>query len=257
MTQFWQLRPETLYTEVTTSPFMGLAGALGVDLRQRDELLPGDRPLRLAAPPLLERSLELARSNNASWLLAGLAAEQAHVDDLEARWTNLPSLDVSAGVGRSGLSADPADARRQVTEGDYAAWGVGADLSVPLPARTLVASRRAASLDRERSRIAYEQAGQTLQADVESAVRAVVRDNSRANLADQTLDAARRGLEADQELLRDGRGSTRDVVRSREALQSSEVDALEAQINLQQSILQLLAVEGSLLSTFGLEPASR
>lgn len=230
-----------------------LARAVGLDLTQPRKLEPSDRPLRPTTPPQLARSLELAQANNASWLLAGLAAEEARLADLEARWTNLPSLDVSAGVGRSGLGEDPRAARQQVVDGDYPAWGVGADLSVPLPARALIASRREASLDRERSRINTEEAAQSLRADVESAVRAVVRDNSRANLADQTLDAARRGLAADQELLRDGRGSTRDVVRSLEALQSSEVDALEAQINLQQSILQLLAVEGRLLTTFGLE----
>ena len=71
-------------------------------------------------------------------------------------------------------------------------------------------------------------------------------------LAEQTLRAAQLALEADRELLAEGKGSTRDIIRSLEALSEAQVGRLAAEIDLQSSMMGLLKLEGTLLESVGL-----
>ena len=82
---------------------------------------------------------------------------------------------------------------------------------------------------------------------VENAVRAVRRDRSRVALAEQTVEAARAALAADQELLQEGKGSTRDAIRSLENLDAAQLERLRAQIDLQTSLFELGRIEGRLV----------
>jgi outer membrane protein TolC len=82
---------------------------------------------------------------------------------------------------------------------------------------------------------------------VAQAVDAVVRDRARVDLATATLAAAEAGLAADQELYREGRGSTRDVVRSLEVLEEAQVGRLAAEIDLQAAWLALARLRGRVL----------
>jgi len=225
-----------------------LARLIGVPLIGREDIAPSDRP---AVPPLApdsQVSLELARANNASWQRANLAAEQARLDFRQARNSALPDLGVTGTVGRAGGPDAPDTSRTQLLSGDYPSWGLGADLSIPLPARDPRAAWQRARLSKEQAELDLLAAEQDLVLEVEAAVRAVNRDRSRLELADQTLDAAREALAADQELLDEGKGSTRNVVLSLESLAEAQVSRLAAEIDLQSSLLVLQRVEGRLLS---------
>jgi len=225
-----------------------LARLVGIPLSGREDITPVDRPSVPALAPDMEASLTLARANNATWQRANLAAEQARLDFLQARNGALPDLGVTGTVGRAGGPDTRDESRAQLVQGDYPSWSVGADLSIPLPARDPRAAWQRAKLTRDQADLSLRAAEQDLVLQVEAAVRAVTRDRSRLELAEQTQDAARKALDADQELLDEGKGSTRDVVLSLESLAEAQVSRLTAEIDLQSSLLVLQGVEGRLLA---------
>lgn len=206
-----------------------------------------------ATAPELAASLALAREGNTAWLRASHASERASLEARLERNGALPDLSLSGSVGRSGLDADPDAALEQVLDGDAAWWAVGLDLGVALPARSDRAAWQSARVARALAEASLEGARLDLEDRVHAAVRAVGVDRSRVELATATLDAAERGLAADQERLRDGRGTTREVVQSLEARDAAELGLLQARIDLQASLVRLLREQGTLLVAAGLE----
>ena len=229
-----------------------LAAVLGRPLLGRETIEPVDRPVVPDTDPDLEAAMTAARAGNAAWRRAELASQQAEDDAAQARQGALPDLGLSASVGWSGLGADPQQARDGVREGSYRSWGLGADLSVPLGGRANIAALQDARAAEQQAALDLEAAEQALVLEVESAVRAVARDRARERLAGETLEAARAGLEAEQELLAEGRGAVRDVILALEDLDDASVGKLQAEIDLQASLLDLARIEGRLLELLGL-----
>ncbi len=224
-----------------------LGRLLGLDLAETLELVPTDRPVVPSGDPEVAASLSAARARNVPWLRAELSALEARLDRQVAVNGALPDLDLVGAVGFSGNASDPAESRDQVTGLLYPSWAVGVDLSVPLPARSNRATASRARLAEESALLGREAAEQDLILSVENAVRAVRRDRSRVALAEQTVEAARAALAADQELLQEGKGSTRDAIRSLENLDAAQLERLRAQIDLQTSLLELRRIEGALV----------
>ena len=229
-----------------------LARLMGRRLVDMPRFQPVDVPELSDTGVDLSASLERALQANVYWLQARIATEDAEDALRMARNEALPDLDLSGSVGFSGLAANGVDARAEVLGGDNRAWALGADLSVDLPARAARASRSQARLSRDQALLGLRGAEEDLVLVVQDAVRQVTRDESRVALAEQTVDAARKALEADQELLREGRGSTRNVIISLESLDEAQAGLLQARIDLQASLLRLARVEGRLLGSVGI-----
>jgi outer membrane protein len=224
-----------------------LARLLGLDLARADELDPVDLPQVPQADPDAQTSYARAQARNVSWLRAELTAVEAQLDRRLAVNGALPSLDLVGAFGYSGGDAAPDNARGEVLGQAYPSWSVGLDLSVPLPARSPRATASRARLAEESALLGLQAAEQDLLLRVDSAVRSVRRDRARVKLAVETVDAAQAALAADQELVQEGKGSTRDVIRSLENLDSAQLERLRAQIDLQKSLLDLKRIEGSLV----------
>lgn len=227
---------------------------LGMPLASPGELIPVDRPrvpeLVLEADHVLAR----AREANAAWRWQQLELQATEDAWRVTRNSALPSVDVSGGVGWSGLAAGSAAARGQVLSFSYPAWSLSVDVSVPVGGRAGRRQVERAWLEVQQVRLATEAAAQDLELDVRAAIRDLERDRARVELAHRTVEAAEAALAADQELLRDGRGSTRDVVRSLESLDAALAARLEAEIDFQQSLFEVYRVEGVLLDTLGIAP---
>lgn len=227
-----------------------LARRLGVSMERAVELTPVDRP----DPPdtALDASeiLADARANNTTYALVRLGVETARRDLAAGRVDALPDLDVSASVGVSATTG-AAGALPALTQDPDAAWSVGIDLAVPLAWSGARAELEQSRLALARAELAAQAAEQDLAAAVYAAIDAVRRDRARVDLAEVTLKAAEAGLAADQELYREGRGSTRDVVRSLEVLEEAQVARLAAEIDLQAAWLNLARLRGRVLAEFG------
>jgi outer membrane protein len=226
---------------------MALRRLLGEAVTPGVVLDPVDRPVVPATLPGFDEVLAAARAANAEWRRQQLAYDRAAIDVKLARNAVLPDLTATGSVGLTGLAPGARGSRRQIGSAENNDWGLGASVSVPLPGRPIRAGLTAAALDRDRAALALEAAEQDLVIEVQAAVRAAERDRLRVTLAEDTVRVARLALEADQELHHEGRGSTRDVVLSLEALDQAQVEFLQAQIDLQASLLELRRVAGTVV----------
>lgn len=223
-----------------------LARLLGVPQTPAPDLAPTDRPA--VTPPALDPAevLAAAEGANTTLRLIRLALESARLGARQAVNGALPDLSVAGSVGLSAPGISPFDAPDR-------AWAVGATLSAPLSPRGPLAEVREARLALDRAELALTAAREDLTVAIEAAVEAVHRDRVRIDLAAQTLAAAEKGLAADEELAAEGRGSTRDVVRSLESLQEAQVGQLDAQIDLQASLLDLHRLQGDVFTWLGVD----
>jgi outer membrane protein TolC len=157
---------------------------------------------------------------------------------------------VSAAVGLSANTTGGAALAALTTQPERA-WALGARLTVPLAWSGARGELEQARLGLAHVELDADGAEQDLVAQVQAALDAVGRDRARVGLAEATRLAAQMGLAADQELYREGRGATRDVVRSLEALEEAQVAGLAAQIDLQASLLDLARLRGRVLDELG------
>lgn len=220
---------------------------IGAPLEGDEQLVPVDVPAIPEQIPDRDAALLSARARNTSWLRLELSVQAAQQALRNATSGVLPDLEVSGSIGLSGGATGAADARQQIAAAASPTWWIGVDLGLPVVLREERAELALARIEVEQLRLQRSAAEQDLRLQVDIAVRAVERDRLRWHLAVATMDAATQGLEADRELLRDGRGSTRDVVRSMEALQAAQVSRLQAAIDLQSSVMSLQRVAGTLL----------
>ena len=224
-----------------------LCRLLGRDVADPPTLVAVDEPDLPATLPTYDQVMTEARDRNALFLQARIDADQAELAVKGLRNRALPDLSVSGSFGVSGQDVDAAAARRATLTGDLNSWNVGASVSLPLLGRAQAADLRQARYDQRSAELAYEAAEQDLVLRVQSAVRSVQRDRLSVELATATLAFAEAALEADQERLTDGRGSTRDVVQSLEARDAAAAGQLQSQIALQRSLLELRRVAGTLV----------
>ncbi len=241
------LQAEVVATADLEAAQSQLARLLGRDLSRDEPLVPTELPQVPELEPAVEASLQQARARNVPWLLAGLRAQEARLDRQVAMNSALPALDLVGSMGFSGNSTVASDARSQSLQGSYPSWAVGLDLSLPLPARSPRSTASRARLAEQSALLGLEAAEQDLVLRVQNGVRAVRRDRSRVALSEQTVEAAQAALDADWELLQEGQGSTRDAIRSLENLDAAQLVLLQVQIDLQQSLLELRRIEGSLV----------
>jgi outer membrane protein len=214
-----------------------------------------DRPVVPEGEVPLDVALQRALGGNTRILQDTLQIEAVEDALRVARNAALPDLSVSGSVDSSGLSTDSDTARRDALSGQSTGWSVGLGLSVPIPGRAPVNSARQAKLAVEQARIGHEAALQDLEVEVREALRGLQRDRSRVELARQTVEAATQALEMDQELFREGRTSSRDVILSLESLDEAQASRLQAEVDLQRSMLRLERVQGVLLQRVaGAEP---
>lgn len=228
----------------------GLARRLGLSQVELAPLELADLPAAPAALPELAAALATAETGNVDLLRAGVAVQAAKLALRHARSDALPDLDVAGSVGWSASVAPGEDLGEAMAGRPDRAWAVTSSLTVPLVPP--IAELRGARLALEVAEVAALAAREDLVADLDAALRAVERDRARVDLATATLVAAQKGLDADQELYREGRGSTRDVVRSLEALEEAQAARLRAEIDLQASFLEVHRLQGTLFQALAL-----
>ena len=192
--------------------------------------------------------LALARAGNAQLQIARLERERAQRQVRQSRNAALPNLDVDADVGLAAGGTDPKAVRSALFTQPAPSWGVGATLGLPLFLRESRARLGSAAIQAEQAELQLQAAEQDLFLRVDAAVRNLRRDRANLVVATQTLEFARASLEAQRELLDEGRGATRDVVDALESLRAAEASELDARIACQTSQLAANRIGGTLLS---------
>ncbi|MCB9670137.1 MAG: TolC family protein [Alphaproteobacteria bacterium] len=230
-----------------------LARVMGVSLDTAPAIELADAPVVPDVLPDREVLLARAREANADVLLARIEQERARREARRTRNGALPDLDLNANAGWSAGGTDPTTVHGDLLGNPAPSAGVGLTLGLPVLPRSTRATLGLAKLQLERADLALEAAEVDLVLAVDAAVRAVVRDAGGLEAARQTREHAVLSLAAQQELLSEGRGSTRDVVSALESLRSAEMAELDAQIALQSSVLRARRVAGDLVTPDQLE----
>jgi outer membrane protein len=224
-----------------------LARILGLPVNSGAELEPTDLPQDLEEATDRSAMVESALARNAEFLLEGIRRERSTRDARRARNRALPNISLDGSAGWSSGAESAAESRAGLTGSASPSWGVGASVGLPLLMRDTRAQYGMAKLRQEQAEIALKAAHQDLILEVDRVRRAVTRDRASLLVAQQTLEHATLSLEAQRELLDEGRGSTRDVVDALESLRAAEADKLEAEIATQNSLMRVLRVSGTLL----------
>lgn len=173
-----------------------------------------------------------------------------NTEELKGFYRNqmLPRLAVQGTLGFSGLGGDEntnrlvfgdgsitpisddfnssSDAFRQVVQGDFPTWQVLATFSFPLFNSSARGEYRKAVADYERSLIERSRTIDTVNLDVKNSIRQVRNSQKQVDAGRVSVELAREVLRNEEERLRVGIGTTRDVLEA----QRDAVDARLAEI---------------------------
>ncbi|MEZ4320531.1 MAG: TolC family protein [Myxococcota bacterium] len=225
-----------------------LARLLGMPVREGAGLELSDRPEVPTELPDRDVVLATARDRNAAFGLARIQLERARRATRRSRNGALPDVDLQANASWSAGGEDPGQVRSDLLTSPAPSYGVGVNVALPLVPRETRAAFGMAKLTLDQAELAFQAAEQDLELQVADAVRALDADAAGLQAARQTLEHAKLSLDAQRELLGEGRGSTRDVVDALESLRGAEAAELDARIALQLSVLRAEALAGTLVS---------
>jgi outer membrane protein TolC len=180
--------------------------------------------------------------------LAGLRADiqSAEAAYAEAERNVMPQLDLTASYSSDGVSANSADAWRDLTDLEYPDWGVGVQLSIPI-------GNSSARGQRDRALLSLEQSRRRLYAselDIARQVREALRDlatlSEGIRAARESVRLAETQLDTERERLRVGRGTIFEVQQRNQELLDARQRLLRNQLNYRISESRLLYVQGLL-----------
>lgn len=192
---------------------------------------PADEPPRSFELP--EVDALLAASMEAS---LPLRAARARVDELDRRaraagWSALPALDLLGSLGGAGLSGEGqdvvfgdqtftndtdggvGDAWSQVFGGDFPAWSVGFELTLPLGQRSGRAERDRLRAEAERSRQQLESQTRALEERLRAGHRTLAHGRERLELAAEGVTASQEQVRIGIIEYRNGRSTAFELVR--------------------------------------------
>lgn len=220
----------------------------------REEFVPTDEPRVEEIEVDEEASIRRAQDGRPDLKRTLKQLQQAQIQLDKARHELLPSLNLTGGLGTSGLGKDTGNALAVMMDRDFIDWSVGLALEVPL------GGNRAAEAARDRARITKMQAEITLRKlerdiayEIRTATRAVQtgRESMRASEAARVL--AEKRLDVERAKLEQGAAIARDVLEAERALLDSRSREIQARIGYRLAILRLRQAESTLLKEYEIE----
>ena len=160
----------------------------------------------------------------------------------------LPKLNLSAGVGTSGLGSSWNRAEHELSTVDYYNWSFGLSLEYPLGNRSARARFRRARLEHDQAFINLKALERQIQLEVRNAVRAIATNVERLRATNVSIDAEQERLRAEEIRYKEARvGTIQDVLDAQAALSEAERRGLRALIDLNRSVVDVERLQGTLL----------
>lgn len=148
----------------------------------------------------------------------------------------LPRFDLSASLRFLGIDNDLGTSASRVPKRDQSAWSVGAIFSVPIPNRDGRGSVAAAQLSAAQSLINLQKLEQQVVVDVDNANGAVITARQRIESTEEARKLAKESLEAGEERLRAGTGTTFEVLELQRKLAEAEAAELRARSDFNKAV---------------------
>jgi len=154
--------------------------------------------------------------------------ENRHITLSFTKNAALPRFDLSASLRYLGIDNDLGTSLNRVPRRDESTWTIGAIFSVPIPNREGRASVAAAKLDAARALVNLQKLEQDIVVFVDNASGAVVTARERIRSTGEARALARESLDAGEERLRAGTGTTFEVLQLQRDLAEAEASELRA-----------------------------
>jgi outer membrane protein TolC len=163
----------------------------------------------------------------------------------------LPSLDLTAGYGYSGLGEDYSDDLNSIGSDDLNSWNIGLSVSYPLGNRVARNDLLKTELHIKGQHARLQQFREEVRNEIRTAVRLLEVNRKK-------IEVARRGRELSEEKLRTllkrkevGLATTRDVLQGEDDLAQARTDQIASLADYNQTVTQYLRVSGLLLESEG------
>lgn len=159
----------------------------------------------------------------------------------------LPRFDLTGSLRLIGVDNDLGSGFDRIARRDQSAWSVGAIFSVPIPNREGRASVAAAKLRAAQALINLQQLEQQIVVEVDNANGTVTTARQRIASTAQARALAKESLEAGEERLRAGTGTTFEVLELQKKLSEAESRELSARIDYNKAVSDYYRRVGTIL----------
>jgi HAE1 family hydrophobic/amphiphilic exporter-1 len=238
----------------------------GIETTETYEFQPIETDLREAIDTALERRPEIREKR--------LEIEQLDYNVKLARNNVLPNLDLEAGYGFGGIGGDiyireddagipidppiiipggPGDAWKQVRNGDFPNWRLGAQFSIPLgnnEAQGRLAQRR---FLHERGLVELAALRQQIIREVRISVRALEDGAAQVEASLAARDLAERNLEAEETKFENGLSTNYQVLEIQEDLAQAQLSLIRAYLDYRKALVGYRYATGTLLDFVGVD----
>jgi len=217
--------------------------------------------------PALAEATRTALERRPELLQQELSIDALEINERLARNATLPSLDLTARYGFSGLGgtindAEPipqalksgfSDSWNSVTGWDFPAWVLGVTFSMPIGNNEAEATlvRRRWELQQGEARLQALQ--QMIIQQVRVAVRALSDGAANIDAALASVELAERNLEAEQTKFDNGLSTNFQVLQIQDDLAQAQLTLIQAYLSYRRSMSGYRVATGSLLTDHGIE----
>ena len=176
-----------------------------------------------------------------------LEIERRHITLAFSKNQALPRFDLSGSLHLLGMDNDLGTSIDRASKRDQTVWSVGAIFSVPIPNREGRGSVAAAQLSAAQSLVNLQSLEQQIVVDVDNASGAVTTARQRIESTAEARVLARESLDAGQERLRAGTGTTFEVLELQKKLAEAEFAELRARTDYNKAVSEYYRQTGTSL----------
>lgn len=199
-------------------------------------------------------ALELAFRNHPVYVAQ---LEKSRQDDIRlsyAKNQRWPQLDLKASYGLNGLGREFDDSWDSVTSTDFKSWYVGLELRIPLSGGEKARSQtRVARSRKEQGLLEIKSIEVELINSVGTALKKVAAADEKARSFQGVVSLNQRLLDTELSRLAEGKSDSRKVLQAEQDLADARTSELEARLDWQRSVIELLVQTGTYLEKRGFD----
>ena len=179
-----------------------------------------------------------------------LDLERRHIELAFKKNQVLPQLDLKGSLDLVGLDNDFGTSVNRAGRPDRTVWSVGAIFSVPIPNREARSAENAARLSAAQGLVSLQQMEQDIIVKVDNASGQVITSRERIVSNAEATKLAKESLDAGEERLRAGTGTTFEVLELQKKLREAQLAELSARADYNKAVNEYYRQTGVTLRVY-------
>lgn len=206
-----------------------------------------DPPPRSQTPVDVTQGIRDALQMRPDYCQAKLELDQRHITVAFQRNQALPKVDLHASLGFLGLDSDYFSSINRIGNGDSISYDAGIVFSFPLGNHAARGNLNAARLQAAQSLVNLKKLEQQIVVDVDDAAGQVVTDRARIVANVEATRLARESLDASEQRLKAGTGTTFEVLQLQKSLIEAESEELRSIADHNKAVAEFFRKTGTAL----------